>query len=1028
MTKSTENDPPITPDAFRQQSELKDDQLIGMPRFLDEKGEIDLIRVLFNNSNNLLRMYGSPEEQREDLRVFRNFTMSYKYFGTKWTNPLYTNLLMYKSLKNDIYMAKPDFFVILEYIALDKHPFLPYLAESLLVYNAFLALFIKTKIEKVSKTLEFARFNGSTVEEIKREFLADTYFCDLESPNFSYNFPKKITSGSIPELYKKIKEFLPGVTEVGCGSDTLFHRLKFVYSGIPDALRANFLNALFFAFETLVKALNDIIKKHSEWFLPADNTKSPIVVRLFEDGEPKFVMKSELLKAIDPNSNYMERVDYGYETIQMKEVFEKYKDHVDRIEFIRTPILRTKHKAVPIRLVESEEFCVLAVDALFELLREIIFGIKLFQYVEEWPLSLFQQIHSVFDSNLNNQYFINLRVFNDLKKSINAAYSFPPSPPPKDVRNAKKDGFTVQNLKNELKYLGLEKHFPEISNHAEIAHTEVMELKKERFLRTCDLFDAVEICQLRCIFNRVPENTYFLNKVVILNINFPINRYIFQLRIFLHHQKSCWRVLGLRCDYCTGTEPFYENGRCEISIFAEAPKDNSIDTWLTGGRPVYKPIPERFKTVSKPDDPVLKPETEEIETKTVKDCEKVDIDQDQRINIGDDIDRIIGDVDKESEAKIEILRQKLMEKEEEIVNFKRDALIHEKTVKGFKELKERIADLEAREKELVEARQRDGVMLIKTGQSWKMDIARHEAREKELIEERTRNELTHSKTVIENERLMRENASFRSNLKDSNDRNKSEIDTRDKEIDKLTRKIANYEKKQMNEHSIRAEIEKENEELKKEIEKEKQKYEITIEQLEKENQELKGSNELYGSNFNSINQTIHRERQTFGAVRQQLVERISELERELIRNQHGNTDWMAEKRVIQEEIAEKTRQIAQVIESNVVLRTENEMNSRMVQNLLDRLSGLSISSAPTPPPSAPSTSSWNHQNPTRDSELEDVECVICLIDIKQRQKTIKCHQCRRRFHSKCASDWLKVKSECPACRGRLLDPHEFPAL
>ena len=127
----------------------------------------------------------------------------------------------------------------------------------------------------------------------------------------------------------------------------------------------------------------------------------------------------------------------------------------------------------------------------------------------------------------------------------------------------------------------------------------------------------------------------------------------------------------MRCDYCTGTEPFYENGRCEISIFAEAPKDNSIDTWLTGGRPVYKPIPERFKTVSKPDDPVLKPKTEEIEPKTVKDCEKVDIDQDQRINIGDDIDRIVGDVDKESEAKIEILRQKLMEKEEEIVNFKR---------------------------------------------------------------------------------------------------------------------------------------------------------------------------------------------------------------------------------------------------------------------------------------------------------------------------------------------------------------------
>ncbi|KAF1763532.1 hypothetical protein GCK72_011798 [Caenorhabditis remanei] len=433
------------------------------------------------------------------------------------------------------------------------------------------------------------------------------------------------------------------------------------------------------------------------------NPSPPIVVRLFEDGW-QFVIKSELLKAIDPNSNYMERVDYGYETIQMKEVFEKYKDHIDRIEFICTPIRRTKHKAVPIRLVENEEFCVLAVDALFELLREIIFGIKLFQYVEEWPLSLFRQILSVFDSNLNNQYFINLRVFNDLKKSINAAYSSPPSPPPKDVRNAKKDGFTVQNLKNELKHLGLEKHFPEISDHAEIAYTHVMEVKIGRYLRTCDLYDAVEICQLRCIFNRVPE-----------------------LRIFLYHQKG----------------------------------DVTVSSWLTD-----IPIPERIK-------PVLTPKTEEMETKMLKDSEQIDTDQEQKIKIGDNIDRITSDVNKESESKVESLRPKLMKKEEEIVNFKRDALIHEKTVKGFKELEERIVDLEAREKELIEERQRDALAHEKTEQAWKIDIVRHADREKELIEERTRNESVHSKTVLENERLMRENASFRSQLKHSNDRTKS---------------------------------------------------------------------------------------------------------------------------------------------------------------------------------------------------------------------------------------------------------------
>ncbi|PIC41990.1 hypothetical protein B9Z55_009211 [Caenorhabditis nigoni] len=72
----------------------------------------------------------------------------------------------------------------------------------------------------------------------------------------------------------------------------------------------------------------------------------------------------------------------------------------------------------------------------------------------------------------------------------------------KHVRNVEEDGFTVQNLKDELEYLGLTELFPEIQNYAEAVYSEVFEAKNEKVLRTCDLFKAIEKCLLNCIFKR----------------------------------------------------------------------------------------------------------------------------------------------------------------------------------------------------------------------------------------------------------------------------------------------------------------------------------------------------------------------------------------------------------------------------------------------------------------------------------------------------------------------------------------------
>ena len=53
---------------------------------------------------------------------------------------------------------------------------------------------------------------------------------------------------------------------------------------------------------------------------------------MFEDGDRQFVMNGEFLKAFNLDSNYSPKD--VCEVLDMKDVLEKYKDHVDRIEVI----------------------------------------------------------------------------------------------------------------------------------------------------------------------------------------------------------------------------------------------------------------------------------------------------------------------------------------------------------------------------------------------------------------------------------------------------------------------------------------------------------------------------------------------------------------------------------------------------------------------------------------------------------------------------------------------------------------------
>ena len=72
--------------------------------------------------------------------------------------------------------------------------------------------------------------------------------------------------------------------------------------------------------------------------------------------------------------------------------------------------------------------------------------------------------------------------------------------------------FSLEDLKSELKHLRVTNFFTNIEEHAEVAYNLVVKNKKKEKLRTCDMYDAVEHCQMIALLKLLPNVriTHFL--------------------------------------------------------------------------------------------------------------------------------------------------------------------------------------------------------------------------------------------------------------------------------------------------------------------------------------------------------------------------------------------------------------------------------------------------------------------------------------------------------------------------------------
>ncbi|EFP09910.1 hypothetical protein CRE_21344 [Caenorhabditis remanei] len=462
----------------------------------------DAVQEILDNSNNQLRMYGSAAELALYLRLYRNFPMSYKFFGNHSFEPYRSEV--WKSIKSEEFISKHDLRVWME-----SEVCFVWKDTDLKVACGFTSIFFKTCDAQLDGCYEFVKYNpefysqfcqklDQTMKDIsitiksERSKLEKYYLPSSKSDNSEII---SIWESLIPNCNKKQKEDLR-VT------------VSLLYKMFPIRTHPSLHAELTYICSTLFEMIREFMTARPEMFLPYTPTNiknAPIVIRVFQAESHEFVMKCELFEAIRRKNPPGENIDFvdengRYAVMELADVYKEYGDQISNINLIPTPVRRAEFKAVPI-ITSKGDYCILAIDAFSEIFNQLFFVEKVFQKIknDDWNYlcDYMRKVEQFFKSD--ERFFVTIESLNKLKEETTEFWKKYEKVPVKYVRNAKKDGFTVENLKNELKNLGLNRIFPEIELHADRVYLSTIINKKDKFLRTCDLFFAISLCLLRCV-------------------------------------------------------------------------------------------------------------------------------------------------------------------------------------------------------------------------------------------------------------------------------------------------------------------------------------------------------------------------------------------------------------------------------------------------------------------------------------------------------------------------------------------------
>uniref|UniRef100_A0A1I7TYR0 HD domain-containing protein n=1 Tax=Caenorhabditis tropicalis TaxID=1561998 RepID=A0A1I7TYR0_9PELO len=369
-----------------------------LDRFVSGENVKEFFEILHTNSSEL-KIFGYPDDFIAELISFRDFPSNYLIFSSAITEPCYSSPRLYRSIKNKEFIIKSDILVDLENRLFEWNK-----SEINLRFVSQIAIMALRKFEKeLDKNLEFVNCSLDDLNQFTSlDDLSETYKNIQDGKNLrNTQFTKR-----------EHEDFLE---EMRSYADTEEDR-NHLRSLIQIELKASEIEVhkkIAMILGT-IRILRNKIFSRPEWFTPdselEESMRSPAIVRLFEDNNHQFIMIPELISVmkkagieIDPLMNGYEGCSDVIPTITFREAFNMIKrEDLQKIEFVKTAIRRTKHTAIPIP-THNGSHCVLSVDALFDILYSLIRKQKIFQQSEhiDWPVieNLVNQVTSFFNGD-----------------------------------------------------------------------------------------------------------------------------------------------------------------------------------------------------------------------------------------------------------------------------------------------------------------------------------------------------------------------------------------------------------------------------------------------------------------------------------------------------------------------------------------------------------------------------------------------------------------------------------------------------
>ncbi|CAL2043622.1 unnamed protein product [Caenorhabditis brenneri] len=471
--------------------------------------------------NTKAAIYGScPKELTRQLLDFNAIAGSFHRFGYKsrvYQDPYPLFYSYQKGREKHAYVYKQSIFNILMMTLPLDDPTL--YGDSLIQYA--LSIYFNHQEAKLSGENELVPTIGEKFDALRIKLEEG-----LKTPANEMNKHNTTVAKSLQQVKKALDRLCP--TTDFKTLTWLFHQIKHKHliETEPQFWRRIVHTTLVF-----LKIVDKFVNDERAYFLPNRLLTQgyPQQPRKFQSGDKHFFLVREILRAMQIHHLEDEEFEADLQTrmgddeiatISAQELEEKWKislgekmpfDEIARVIYV---IHRTKHRAMFIPSF-FDKHCILASDCFLECLRTLISIKGIFQVVNDsnWNILMdnfrigkkFQEyeakspifMDTVVVTHTNN--LIISQVMSKMKEYL---------PSIKEVTPIGDEGFDQAALEEQIRTLNLDTSFPNIMQFVPVVFPQIS-LDKE-ILKTCDMYDALEQCQLLAFFEKFPDRNRWL--------------------------------------------------------------------------------------------------------------------------------------------------------------------------------------------------------------------------------------------------------------------------------------------------------------------------------------------------------------------------------------------------------------------------------------------------------------------------------------------------------------------------------------